>query len=97
MFSLFAGPKYAKEISRELGVREALFSSALLEVGMTWAAAKWLRESGMSNREAIEVLLPKFEDGLEILTRKFGPQEEILNAHAAVERWRIAHSISDEL
>ena len=87
MFSFWTGRRFCNKIANHLGVRPALYSSALLECGTTWYHLKVLKQSGMSPEEAASKLMPTFVRGLAALHQKFGDQPEILAAHRKIEEW----------
>lgn len=91
MFSFFTGRKFCNKIASHLGINSALYSSALLESGVTWFHIKTLKKTGCTIPEAAETLMPNFVQGLNIVRGKFGPQQEILDAEEMVSHWVQEH------
>ncbi|MEW5993449.1 MAG: hypothetical protein AB1744_03540 [Candidatus Zixiibacteriota bacterium] len=96
MFGLFSGKRFCEDVAAQLGVNAALFSSALMEVGITWAHFKQLKKTGTSATDALNVLAPPFEEGLAIVRARFGAQREIVEAEEAVAKWRQSHVAADK-
>lgn len=84
MFSMIVGRKAANEIADHIGVDRALFSSALLESGTTWAHLKTLKQLEYSIDEAAKAVLPSFEKGLIIIRDRFGEQTQIRHGFAVI-------------
>ena len=87
MFSFFTGRKFCNEIAVHLGIPKSVYSSALLESGVTWFHLKVIKKSGASVQEASDELMPAFSNGLLKMTEKFGMQPEITQASEVVARW----------
>ena len=84
MFSFWTGRKYSNRVAEYLGVNAALFSSALLEAGVTWYHLKVMKKCGVTVHQAAEKLLPAFKDGLAIVENRFGQQSLIKDAQEKI-------------
>lgn len=87
MFGLFgknSGKQFSNEIADHLGVDQSLYSTALLELGVSWGTLKALRKQGMTVEEAANGMLGTFLQGLDILENKFGQQLMIDEARERV-------------
>lgn len=87
-FSFNAGRKFGYQIADLIGIERRLFSSALLEVGITWNHLKVMKNSGTSVVEAANLLIPDLVQGLAIVRQKFGEQPLISAAERAVESFQ---------
>ncbi|WP_144084257.1 hypothetical protein [Magnetospirillum gryphiswaldense] len=89
MFSFFTGRKFCGEIARLLGVDSGFLGSVMLEVGFTWAHFKALKRADISAGEALNAILPSFEQGLVSMKSRFGSQSLILEAEQAIVNYRL--------
>lgn len=87
MFSFWTGRKFSNAVADHLGIKRSLYSSALLESGITWYHMKLLKQRGATLGEASEELMPACLRGLEIIDHKFGPQPEIDDALRKARAW----------
>ncbi len=96
MFSFNKGRKFSNQIADHLGIHRGLYSSSLLETGVTWAHLKLLMKTGCSAREAADELMPAFIQGLTIIESRFGPQPTIQQAESVVMDWYNKNQEFDE-
>lgn len=85
--SIVPGERFSRAVAHCIGVDAALYSSALLEVGISGAHLKQMKNSGYSEQEAASELMPLFKDGLAIVRSRFGEQPLIIEAEEAINRW----------
>ncbi len=90
-FSLFTGRKYSNEIADYLKIDRRLYSSALLEAGVSWGTLKPYQKNGTPIEKMAFLLMPSFIQGLAIIKQRFGEQPTIISAEYIVRDWISEH------